>query len=278
MQQYKVVFTDLDGTLLMNDKQISSEDRTSLSRLGELGILRVIATGRNMRKVREVVPDSVPFDYVIFSSGAGIFDWQENRLVEKRNFTQQQAGELVRFFVTHDLSFLVFDAVPENHLFHYFSGSEYCFDFEAYLKSHAATARLFDSATYRQLPASQFLIVMPSSERQYSSLKQKLEEQFDFVKIIRSTSQTNPDYIWMEIFPENVSKGHGAATLCSLRGIDRMETIGIGNDYNDIDLLDFTAVSYLTSNAPDPLKNGYKITTDNMNSGVTVALRNHFNL
>ncbi len=278
MQQYKVVFTDLDGTLLTDNKQISPEDRTSLSRLGELGILRVIATGRNMKKVREVVPVSIPFDYVIFSSGAGIFDWQKNRLVEKRNFTSQQAGELVRFFITHDLSFLVFDAVPENHLFHYFSGSEYCFDFESYLKNHAALARRFNPSAYLQFSASQFLIVMSSSEKQYNSLKQKLEGKFNFVKIIRSTSQTDPDYIWMEIFPENVSKGHGAATLCALRGIDPLETIGIGNDYNDIDLLDFTAVSYLTSNAPDPLKNGYKITTDNMNSGVTAALRNHFNL
>ncbi|MDP4186052.1 MAG: HAD hydrolase family protein, partial [Bacteroidota bacterium] len=122
MQHFKIVFTDLDGTLLTDDKQISKEDRISLDRLGEYGVLRVAATGRNLDKVRDVVPESIPLDYVIFSSGAGVFDWRNNKLIDKRNLNEAQTRELKEFFVENDISFFVFEAVPDNQWMFYFSG------------------------------------------------------------------------------------------------------------------------------------------------------------
>ena len=64
-----IVVTDLDGTLLDDDKNVSKNDLSTLHELGRQGVLRVAATGRNLKKVHEVVPQSVPFDYVLFSSG-----------------------------------------------------------------------------------------------------------------------------------------------------------------------------------------------------------------
>ena len=52
----KLVATDLDGTFLRNDKSVSDENMEALHWLGERGILRVIATGRNLKKTREVNP------------------------------------------------------------------------------------------------------------------------------------------------------------------------------------------------------------------------------
>ena len=64
--------TDLDGTLLRDDKSISRDDWKSLHLLGEKGIVRVAATGRSMFKVKQVLPKDTPVDYIVFSSGAGI--------------------------------------------------------------------------------------------------------------------------------------------------------------------------------------------------------------
>ena len=74
MSEIKMVVTDLDGTLLQTDHTISPEDTETLIELGCLDVCRVAATGRNLFKVRQVLTPETPFDYVIFSSSAGIMD------------------------------------------------------------------------------------------------------------------------------------------------------------------------------------------------------------
>ena len=66
MFDVKMVVTDLDGTLLQSDQSISATDQNTLERLGSLGLCRVAATGRNLYKVRLVLNQESPFDYVSF--------------------------------------------------------------------------------------------------------------------------------------------------------------------------------------------------------------------
>ncbi len=81
MSEVRMVITDLDGTLLQKDHTISQGDIGTLEKLGKLGVCRVAATGRNLYKVRQVLFENSPFDYVILSSGAGIMDWKTQKLI-----------------------------------------------------------------------------------------------------------------------------------------------------------------------------------------------------
>ena len=82
MFEVKMVVTDLDGTLLQSDQTISQADWQTLEKLESLGVCRVAATGRNLYKVRLVLNEQSPFDYVIFSSGAGIMDWKKQKMIQ----------------------------------------------------------------------------------------------------------------------------------------------------------------------------------------------------
>ena len=44
----KLLFTDLDGTLLNRDKRISAEDLEAISRASRQGNITVISTGRSL--------------------------------------------------------------------------------------------------------------------------------------------------------------------------------------------------------------------------------------
>ena len=79
MKNIKLVATDLDGTFLKNDRTISSNNMEALHKLGDKDIMRVAATGRNLEKVKQVLNNHVPFDFVVFSSGAGVFNWKEKK-------------------------------------------------------------------------------------------------------------------------------------------------------------------------------------------------------
>ena len=84
----KLVATDLDGTFLRNDKSISAENIIALHSLGEKKIIRVIATGRNLKKTLEVISPETPFDYIVFSSGAGVYDHRQNKLLYHQNLNK----------------------------------------------------------------------------------------------------------------------------------------------------------------------------------------------
>jgi hydroxymethylpyrimidine pyrophosphatase-like HAD family hydrolase len=86
-ENIKLVATDLDGTFLKNDRSISAGNLEALHKLGEKGIIRVAATGRNLKKVEEVIAPYIPFDYIVFSSGAGVYKWSEKKHLFNRNIT-----------------------------------------------------------------------------------------------------------------------------------------------------------------------------------------------
>ncbi|MDX1435151.1 MAG: HAD hydrolase family protein, partial [Gammaproteobacteria bacterium] len=72
-----MVVTDLDGTLLDSSARLGPVNRGALERLGEHGVLRVVATGRSLHSARLVIDRDFPIDYLVFSSGVGIVRWPE---------------------------------------------------------------------------------------------------------------------------------------------------------------------------------------------------------
>ena len=55
MKNIKLVATDLDGTFLKDDRTVSAGNIEALRKLGEKNIIRVAATGRDLKKVKEVL-------------------------------------------------------------------------------------------------------------------------------------------------------------------------------------------------------------------------------
>ncbi|NQU52263.1 MAG: HAD family phosphatase [Bacteroidetes bacterium] len=265
MNNIKLFATDLDGTFLKDDRTISNKNMEALRLLGEKNIIRAVATGRNLRKVKEVLNEHVPFDYVVFSSGAGVFDWNLKKHIHSQNIEKESAQKLMQYFVEKKLSFHAFYPTPENHNHWYFRGKEYCEEFERYFSFNNAFASELNS---RNLPATelcQFLIIIPEDGKKFDAMKSEIEAVCSEIRVVRTSSPITAGFIWIEIFHKTVSKGNGVNEICKLHEIDQKETVGIGNDYNDFDLLDFTGHSFITNNAPSEIKDMYESAPTNEN-------------
>lgn len=253
----KLVATDLDGTFLKNDKSISKENMDTLRSLGEKGILRVIATGRNLKKTEEVIASDVPFDYIVFSSGAGVYDWKNHKLIYHQNLKQNAVQDLADFLVDRDLNFHLFKPVPENYNCWYHRGSVLCNEFERYFDFHQSFSEQLPTNRKLESEACQFLVVFPNNPEQFLIFKKEVEEHFPEVKVVRTSSPLDTGFIWMEIFHESVSKGNGVKFICDTLNIKHEHTMGIGNDFNDLDLLEFTNYSFIVENGPSELKSRF---------------------
>lgn len=274
-QKLKLVATDLDGTFLRNDKSITAENIETLHHLGSQGICRVIATGRNLKKTREVISSEIPFDYVVFSSGAGVYDLKHDQLLYHQNLDKTIVQQIADFLIERDLNFHLFKPVPENYKCWYYRGSVPCQEFEKYFDFHQSDAEPLTFGQRIDSEACQFLVVFPNHLERFLLLKEEIAALFPEVKLVRTSSPLDTGYIWMEIFHQSVSKGNGVRFVCDSLQIGHEHTLGIGNDFNDLDLLEFTNYSYIVDNGPQEMKERFLLAKSNEESAFATAVRQH---
>ena len=265
--------TDLDGTFLRDDRSISAENIEALRQLGKKNILRVAATGRNLQKVKQVLNNHVPFDYVVFSSGAGVYNWKEEKHIYQKNIKRESAKKLLNHFIREEVNFHAFYPVPDNHKHYYFRGKDECEEFERYFDFNQVDAEEIDILDLPETELCQFLVIIREDERKYARLKTRIEDLCPEIRVIRASSPISKGYIWIEVFHNSVSKGNGVSKICELTGIDPSQTMGLGNDYNDFDLWDFTAHSFLTENSPEEIKDKYPLVTSNENHAFAQSVK-----
>lgn len=83
--------------------------------------------------------------------------------------------------------------------------------------------------------------------------------------------QSSPWYY--ELLPKNASKGEGLMHLADLMNVDRSNTIGIGDNENDLALVKMANVGVAVSNAVDEVKEVADfITVDNNSSAVAAVI------
>ena len=261
----RLVATDLDGTFLKNDRSISDKNLEALKLLGEKNIVRAVATGRNLKKVTEVLNNRVPFDYIIFSSGAGLYDWKEKKHISNQNIDSETSLKLLRFFIERKLNFHAFYPSPENHKHWYFRGDAHCEEFERYFDFNKYFASELNTQQLPETELCQFLVIIKEDDCLFAEMKNLIESISAEIRVIRSSSPITNGFIWIEVFHRSVSKGNGVKQICELHNIHKNETLGLGNDYNDFDLLEFTNFSFLTENAPNEIKHRYPIVSSNEN-------------
>lgn len=266
----RLIAIDLDGTLLNDEKNISQEDMQTLRYLGDKGILRIASTGRTIFKVKEVLANHVPFDYIVFSSGSGLYDWKEQQILMSKNINAPTAFDLEKTLIKENVNFVVFDSIPNNNKFRFHKGAGNCHEFDSYISRHLDNSKPLDSDENKASEVGQFMCIMPNNEEIFNNLKTKLVTKHPEIKVIRATSPVDDNFIWMEIFIQGVSKGEGINWICKKHKIEPSETIAIGNDYNDIDMLEFCGEGWLVANAPESLKLQFKtLDVDNNHSGLS---------
>ncbi len=270
--QPNMIISDLDGTLLSNENSFHKRDMKTLYSLGKNNIIRVIATGRNLFSAKKVLNDDFPIDYLIFSSGAGVYNWQTKKLIHSNYLENKDVKDISKILINNDVDFMIHEMIPENHKFVYHKAHENNIDFNNRCKLYKDFAVPLDVSTELYKNACQIIAIFPNKVHLFENMKRK----FSDIKVIRATSPLDGESIWMEIFPIHVSKGHGVEWLCNYLGIDKNSTLGVGNDYNDLDLLEFTRYSYMVENSPDELKNKFETCADNQNCGFSDAVSKHF--
>ena len=264
-----MVVTDLDGTLLDARSRLSPANRERLVGLAAAGIVCVVATGRSWYSARSVLVPEFPIDYLVFSSGAGIVDWSRQELIYAQHMEPGHGRSVIAALRRRNLDFMLHHLIPENHHFHYFRDGKINPDFDDRCARYSSFAHPWDEAQLPRTGISQFVAVEPAdAEHQYSGLVAELGD----LKVILTTSPLDGRSRWIEIFPRHISKANASNQLCERHGIETHRVMAIGNDYNDLDLLDWSEHSFAVGNSVSELLARYEVVASNDEDGFAQAV------
>ncbi len=264
--------TDMDGTLHTPGRDFHSKDISALESLGRMNILRIIATGRSPFSFdRMMGKRTLPLDYVVLSSGAGIQDYRTGEFLRTSSMNEALTAWASRRLKESGYDFCIQRSVPLNHVFTYSRSSYPNPDMDrriALYGGHCRPMEPADTAT----ASTQIVIIIPP-DRRAGVLERVNECMGDSYNILRTTSPLDGESLWIEIFPAGVSKRSGVEWIAERYGLTSKDVAAVGNDYNDHDLLEWAGHAFVVENSPEHLKSRFREVPAVNEGGVAEAAR-----
>ncbi len=267
---------DLDGTLLRSGRDLHQSDHKALQMIGNAGWIRVIATGRSMDSFKRVFPEPevLPADYIIFSSGVGIFDVKTARIIRFVNLTPPALTQILAVLNSDGYDYMVHYPAPINTPFFWWSFGRNNPDFFRRISLYKhVSAPLPDPLKHWHLKSAQIIAVQP--ENKLKNDHDRLRQHLPDFTVVRTTSPLDGSSTWYEIYPEIVSKGKTCQWLKLRLCGPSIPTVAIGNDYNDLDMLEWADGGYVVNDAPDEMKQTFHVIPESEQSPVA-RLVSHF--
>lgn len=261
----KILFTDLDGTLLNNNKLVSDGNRRAIEKLLDAGHYLVVATGRPTKSAFNVVQKlglTMPGCYMIAYNGGVIFDcfkqevWMEKTLpMEYVRYLFEEAQKYGLYIQTYgeDDKILTHSDGPE--LQYYAKGNrntlnyEVCEDVYNALGSEPNKVLLIDLN-------EKGVIKFWKGHQEWE--KGKCESTFSCRE-------------FLEYLPMGVNKGSAVRTLCEMLNVDIANAYAAGDERNDISMIEAAGVGIAMKNAVDEAKAVADYITENDNEHDGIA-------
>ena len=272
-----LVATDLDGTLLGPDHTLGPRDAAALRQLGRAGVVRVVATGRSLRAAERVLDPGFPIDYLVVSSGAGVLEWRSRRLLRQHRFEAAEGERVARVLDGLGVDFMAHSPVPDDHRFRYVRARGANPDFERRVGRYDEFATRWEVSDGGGIgppgAACQFVAIVGGDE---AHVVDQARDALPGFEVVRSTSPLDGRSIWVEVRPPGVGKARAVAWLAARHRLDAARTAAVGNDYNDSEMLAWSANAFVVGNAPLELRERFRVVSPNDAGGfseVVEALR-----
>ena len=250
-----LVAVDMDGTLLHNDKSISDYTINVLRKIVEKGILLVPASGRPLNGMKAAVLNNVKgIKYAICSNGAMLMDVQKEKSISETGIPIEKALEALTYLEQFPVAVYVhtdrgtFRAEGWEK-----TGLSEKYPYIRFSEGNVKNLREF-------LRTSRVNVMKMGAYVLTDNLAQKLLEKGSPIPGI-AFLRTGDGII--EVNSTNASKGNALYILCEKLGIQLENVLAIGDNENDISMLQAAGISAAMRNAEDDVKQAAKFVAGN---------------
>ncbi len=277
MANYKMAVLDIDGTILNSMHMLSNRTIQTIQRMSERNIPVCLCTGRNMNHALPIVKKlgiQTPFMSI---DGKIMYDPKEQKIIYQNKLSPDVALTLIESIAAEHA---YMEVVTPHQYLKYIKSKDL-------MKYNVGGTSLFMRAVVQRSYGAKFIKVLSDITDQKDSIFTIVAAGTEEVlcNIKNSVARHNIDTIdfveaWQDYFiitPKAGKKSDGVKLLCAHYGIDMSEVVAIGDEKNDIDMLQMAGMGVAMGNAVAEVKEvADYITLDNNHDGAALALEKFF--
>ena len=251
MSKYKLVCSDLDGTLLRRDMSVSEENKKAIKEMADRGVSFVASSGRAHSGLPREVVECDDIRYLVSSNGAVIYDKKTAKNVVTKYMPEDIAEKMFSIVCEYDVSIFchtngdmhVDRELVEKKNYDYYNINSY---YSGFIE---ATGIFVESTRNhaREVGNLEMITVFFHSEEELEECQKRILETGNY-KVVSSCAFN------IEIFYEKSGKGSALLALANQLGIPIEETIAVGDSTNDMPMIVTAGLGLATENAFPELK------------------------
>jgi Cof subfamily protein (haloacid dehalogenase superfamily) len=256
---YRLIATDLDGTLLRSDESVSDRTRAALAAATAAGAAHIVVTGRAVPWTRHILDDLGYEGLAVCGQGAQVYDAGAHRLLTSVTLDRQLAGVALAK-IEAEVGPLYLAASRDGLDGEVLVGQGYA------LTGDLPTTPFTDAADLWTAPLNKIYIQHPelSDDELAEAARQAAG---GFVNVAMAGAGI------VELLPLGLSKATGLSLAARRLGLKAAETIAFGDRPNDIPMFGWAARGVAMANAHEELKAvADEVTSSNEEDGIAVVL------
>ena len=262
---YKLIAIDMDGTLLNDLHEVTEEVRDALHAAKAQGVKIVLCTGRPLGGVSRYLEElnlNEDGDYVIAYNGALVQNTHTQKVVSELTLRYEDLKSLYELSQTLDTPMHFFDSsylyTPNRDI------SPYTV-YESNVTQVPLRFRTMEEIPEDILVTKAMYIDEPGKlDRTIAAIPEEVKERYTMVK-------SSP--FFYEILHPAASKGNAVRQLADLLGIAREEVMTIGDNGNDLTMIEWAGCGVAMGNAiPEVKASANYETKSNNENGVAHAI------
>jgi Cof subfamily protein (haloacid dehalogenase superfamily) len=268
----RLIASDIDGTLLNPQFEISAGDLAALRRAHEAGIEIVLVTGRRHTFALPIA-QQLGFDLWLISSNGAVTRSLAGQTFHRDLMPRETCRELVTSMQDfRGNTVLTFDKETKGAIV-----LEHLDDLSASIRRWLEKNMAYIDFV---IPIESSLVADPvqamfcgSTTRMVEALKALERSGLGNRVTVLRTEYPERDLSMIDVLNAGCSKGHALERWAAHRGYRREQVMAIGDNHNDVEMLEFAGHPVIMGNACEELRaRGWNITLGNHACGLAAAL------
>lgn len=285
-KMYKLIVMDLDGTLLNSYGEVSLENRKAIQYALEKNVELVLASGRDPKTIEKLSLELGIKNYLISGNGASIYDIKKQKNIYENFIDKEKALKVAKICKENSIFFNVY--TTNGIITESLDYNVKVFNNENNNKPNDKKTNIEvvkDIYNYIEENEPQILkiIICDNSKIIFNNIMEKLKDVKNIEilnvehmskKILRiGTEEVGVEYFYTEITNKNANKWSAIEYLIKLLKITKEETICIGDNINDYEMVKNSGLGIAMKNSALEKEEIAKyITEDNNSNGVGNAI------
>lgn len=262
----KLIASDLDGTIIDNNNQISSYDLEAIEKISHSNVNFTVCTGKTYSMTKKLCKE-LKATYGVFGNGTQIINLKTGEEIIRNIITNIQAQKCIDIANKNNLHCHIYtdNKIISQNTLKYIAFRNY----QLY-KNDVEFEIVKSLKDYIKQKNPSILKLVISGKQELRNIKQEIlnnDNNLEAIQIKKYDKYKdkiiNEEYEYLDIVPKNITKYTALKQLGNYLNISNQEVMAVGDNMNDIEMIENAGIGVAIGGSYEDVINKAKYVTKN---------------